>query len=110
MNMEGNNTIISTETEVNKAKKTQKKKRSGKNSKETTESPQTTVKTFFREECKKDTSMPTPQVQKSKVHPVQASHNQNKEINKTQIQKTAKRTQVHMKKQSQMMMEKKEKQ
>ena len=54
--MEGNNTNIPTEIEDNKAKKTQKKKRSRKGSKETTELPKTTIKTFFKEECKKDTS------------------------------------------------------
>ena len=37
-----------------KTKKTQKKKRSRKGSKETT------IKTFFKEECKKDTNASTP--------------------------------------------------
>ena len=69
MNMEGNNTIISTETEVNNAKKTQKKKRSRNNSKETMESPQITIKTFFREECKKDTNAPTPASAKKRSPP-----------------------------------------
>ena len=60
MNMEGNNINILTEIEVKKTKKTQKKKRSRKGSKETTESPKTTIKTFFKEECKKDTTASTP--------------------------------------------------
>ena len=60
MNMEGNNTNVPTEIEVNNAKKTQKKKRNRKNSKEATESPKTTIKTFFKEECKKDTNASTP--------------------------------------------------
>ena len=60
MNMEGNNTNIPAEIEDNKAKKTQKKKRSRKSSKETMESPKTTIRTFFKEECKKDTNASTP--------------------------------------------------
>ena len=58
--MEGNNTNIPAKIEDNKAKKTQKKKRSRKGSKETTELPKTTIKTFFKEECKKDTNTSTP--------------------------------------------------
>ena len=45
------------EIEANKTKKTQKKKRSRKGSKETTESPKTTIKTFFKEECKRDNTI-----------------------------------------------------
>ena len=80
--MEGINTNIPTEIEDNKAKKTQKKKRSRKSSKETMESPKTSIRTFFKEECKKDTSVANPQVQRSEVHQVQASHSQSEEINR----------------------------
>ena len=58
--MEVNNTNITAEIEDNKAKKTQKKKRSRKSSKETMESPKTTIRTFFKEECKKDTNASNP--------------------------------------------------
>ena len=79
--MEGNNTNIPAEIEDNKAKKTQKKKRSRKGSKETTESPKTTIKTFFKEECKKDTNASTP-ISAKKRSPPSASKPQPKRRNK----------------------------
>ena len=81
MNMEVNNTNIPAEIEDNKAKKTQKKKRSRKGSKDTTESPKTTIKTFFKEECKKDTNASTPKSAK-KRSPPSAGPPQPKRINK----------------------------
>ena len=67
--MEDSNINIPTEIEANKTKKIQKKKRSRKGSKETTESPKTTIKTFFKEECKKDTNASTPLSAKKRSPP-----------------------------------------
>ena len=79
--MEGNNTNILEEIEDNKAKKTQKKKRNRKGSKETMESPKTTIKTFFKEECKKDTNTSNP-ISAKKQSPPSASKPQSKRRNK----------------------------
>ena len=79
--MEINNSNIPIETEVNKSKKTQKKKRSRKCSKETMESPKTTIKTFFKEECKKNTNAPTP-ISAKKQSPPSSSKPQPKCRNK----------------------------
>ena len=81
MNMEGNNTNIPVEIEHNKAKKTQKKKRSRKGAKETMQSPKTTIKTFFKEECKKDTNASTP-ISAKKQSPPCASKPHPKQRNK----------------------------
>ena len=67
--MEDSNINIPMEIETNKTKKTQKKKRSRKGSKETMESPKTTIKTFFKEECKKDTNASTPLSAKKRSPP-----------------------------------------
>ena len=82
--MEDSNTNIPTEIEANKTKKTQKKKRSRKGSKETTESPKTTIKTFFKEECKKDTNASTP-LSAKKRSPPSTSKPQSKWRNKQDI-------------------------
>ena len=73
-----------TEIEDNKTKKTQKKKRSRKGSKETTESPKMTIKTFFKEECKKDTNASTP-LSAKKRSPPSTSKPQPKRRNKQDI-------------------------
>ena len=67
--MEDSNTNIPTEIEANNTKKNQKKKRSKKGSKEATESPKTTIKMFFKEECKKDTDASTPLSAKKRSPP-----------------------------------------
>ena len=82
--MEDSNINIPTEIEANKTKKTQKKKRSRKGSKETMESPKTTIKTFFKEECKKDTNASTP-LSAKKRSPPSTSKPQPKRRNKQDI-------------------------
>ena len=82
--MEDSNINIPTEIEANKTKKTQKKKRSRKGSKETTESPKITIKTFFKEECKKDTNASTP-LSAKKRSPPSTSKPQPKRRNKQDI-------------------------
>ena len=82
--MEDSNINIPMEIEANKTKKIQKKKRSRKGSKETTESPKTTIKTFFKEECKKDTNASTP-LSAKKRSPPSASKPQPKRRNKQDI-------------------------
>ena len=86
MNKEINNTQTHTETEDIRedimAKKTQKKKkRNRKSSKESTESPKTTIKKFFKEECKKAPSASTP-LSAKKRSPPSASKPQPKRRNK----------------------------
>ena len=82
--MEDSNINIPTEIEANKTKKTQKKKRSRKGSKETMELPKTTIKTFFKEECKKDTNASTP-LSAKKRSPPSTSKPQPKRRNKQEI-------------------------
>ena len=82
--MEDSNINNPMEIEDNKTKKTQKKKRSRKGSKETTELPKTTIKTFFKEECKKDTNTST-QLSAKKQSPPSTSKPQPKRRNKQDI-------------------------
>ena len=67
--MEDSNINNPTKIEANKTKKTQKKKRSRKGSKETMELPKTIIKTFFKEECKKETNASTPLSAKKRSPP-----------------------------------------
>ena len=58
--MDKENMINSMGMEENNIKNAKKKKINRKNSRENRESPKTTIKTFFKEECKKDKDTSTP--------------------------------------------------